>query len=131
MPRCRWRRGLGDAKRELRLHNALGIVHWERGAYAEAVRHYESALRLCRATDDRVHEGLILNSLGVSLYKLRRFDEARIALAEGAHAAQAASEPQLQAHALGTLADVCLASGRLEEALASVDRSIETASHHR
>ena len=114
----------GDAKRELRLHNALGIVHWERSAYAEAVRHYESALRLCRATDDRVHEGLILNSLGVSLYKLRRFDEARIALAEGAHAAQAASEPQLQAHALGTLADVCLASGRLEEALASVDRSI-------
>jgi tetratricopeptide (TPR) repeat protein len=115
---------LRDRTRELAVRNALGIVHWQRGAYAEAVQQYEAALRLCRTLGDRVHEGLMLNSLGATLHRLRRWDEARTALTEGARVSAACGERQLQAHALATLGDVCLASGRLDEAQASVEASL-------
>src|SRR5690606_21980481 len=61
---------LGDRRRELAVRNALGIVHWQREAYGDALRQYEAALRVCRDGSDRVHEGLILNSLGATLHKL-------------------------------------------------------------
>ncbi len=115
---------LGDRQRELSVRNALGIVHWEGGRYAEAVRQYESALHLCRAAGDRVHEGLILNSLGVALHRLQRWDEARTALSESVHVTQETGERRLEAHARAALAEVCLASGRLDEALSSVDASL-------
>ncbi|MEJ7812216.1 MAG: tetratricopeptide repeat protein [Gemmatimonadaceae bacterium] len=114
----------GDRRRELTLHNSLGIVHWERGAYADAARHYEAALRLCRDAGDRVHEGLMLNSLGATLHRLGRLDEARTALGEGVRVTKETGERQLQAHALATLGEVCLASGRLDEAHSSVDASL-------
>ncbi len=115
----------GDQRRLLGIHNALGIVHWQRESYPEAVRHYEAALRICRETDDRVHEGLILNSLGATLHRLSRWDEARQALADGARVAEATGERQLCAHALGLLGEVCLGSGRLDEGLRSLEASID------
>lgn len=117
-------RQIGDRRRELGARNALGIVHWQRGAFAEAVQQYESALRLCREGGDRVHEGLILNSLGATLLKLQRWDEARLALADGVRVTEASGEIQLRAHALGLLGEVCLASGRLDEAKRSLEQSI-------
>jgi tetratricopeptide (TPR) repeat protein len=66
----------------------------------------------------------MLNSLGATLHRLRRWDEARTALTEGARESAACGERQLQAHALATLGDVCLASGRLDEAQASVEASL-------
>lgn len=107
----------GDRGRELAIRNALGIVHWERGAYADAVREYEAALRICRETSDRVHEGLILTSLGASLNKLRRWDEARTTLTDAIRVNTASGEQQLLGHALSALADVCIGRGRFEEAL--------------
>ena len=115
----------GDRTRELSVRNSLGIVHWERGAYADAVRQYEVALRICRETHDTVHEGLILNSLGASLHRLQRWDEARTVLGDAVRVTAAAGERQLQAHALGLLGEVCLAVGRLPDARAHVDASLE------
>lgn len=106
----------GDRARELAIGNALGIVHWQRGAYAEAVREYEAALRICRETSDTVHEGLILNSLGASLNKLRRWDEARTALTEAVRVTTATGEQQLLGHALSALADVCIGRGQYLDA---------------
>lgn len=116
---------LGDRKRELAVRNAIGIVHWLRGAYADAVRQYEAALRLCREMGDRVHEGLILNSLGATLHKLRRWDEARTTLSEAVRVSDATGERQLRAHAFALLGDVCLASGRHDEALLDFEASLE------
>jgi tetratricopeptide (TPR) repeat protein len=113
-----------DRKRELGVRNGLGIIHWQRGAYADALREYEAALRLCHACGDRVHEGLILNSLGATLHRLRRWDEARTALTDAVRVAEAAAEHQLRAYALATLAEVCLASGRVDEARANAEASL-------
>jgi len=114
----------GDRQRELAVRNGLGIVHWQRGAYVDALREYESALRLCHERGDHVHAGLILNSLGATLHRLRRWDEARTILAEAVRVADDTGERQLRAYALATLADVCLASGRLDEARASAEASL-------
>ncbi len=106
-----------DRARELAIRNSLGIVHWQRGAYAEAVREYEAALRICRETSDRVHEGLILNSLGASLNKLRRWDEALTTLTDAVRVNTASGEQALLGHALSALADVCIGRARFSEAL--------------
>jgi tetratricopeptide (TPR) repeat protein len=115
---------LGDRKRELAVRNALGIVHWQRGAYSDALQQYEAALRVCRETGDRVHEGLALNSLAATLLKLRRWDEARTILLESVHVCTGTGEHRLRAHALAMLGDVCFASGRLDEALLHFDVSL-------
>ena len=107
----------GDRARELAICNALGIVHWQRAAYAEAVREYEAALRICRETSDRVHEGLILNSLGASLNKLRRWDEARTTLTDAVRVNTESSEQQLLGHALSALADACMGREQFTESL--------------
>ncbi len=115
---------VGDRARELTVRNALGIVHWQRGEYREAVSHYEVALKICRENADRVHEALILNSLGASLHQLKRWDEARTALVEAVRSTEHTGELQLRAYAYATLGDVAIASGRLEEAVERYTQSL-------
>ncbi len=114
----------GDRARELAIRNSLGIVYWQRADYGEAVREYETALRICRETTDLVHEGLILCSLGASLGKLRRWDEARTALNEAIRVTAIAGEQQLLGHARSALADVCVRCGRLREAQEQLDAAL-------
>ena len=58
---------IGERPREATIHNVLGILEWERGSYASALRHYESALALVRGSGIRADEAVILNSLGACL----------------------------------------------------------------
>ncbi|HET7697034.1 MAG TPA: tetratricopeptide repeat protein [Vicinamibacterales bacterium] len=112
---------LGAGSRQVALHNTLGILHWERGDFAAAFRHYDAALRLCRLTGDRVHEGLMLNCVGLTLTRLRRDDEARTVLEESVTLNRHTSERRLEAHALAALADISQredARDLLEQALA-------------
>ena len=102
---------LGASARKLALHNTLGILHWEREDYLASFRHYDAALRVCRQTADRVHEGLILNCVGLALTRLQRYDEARTVLEESAELNRETCEPLLEAHALAALADVSLRIG--------------------
>lgn len=106
----------GDLYREGSLHNQLGIVHWERGSYAEALRQYETALRIFRDLGDRVHEGLILNSLGATLCRLLRYEEARTVLEQGLSLNRQSGERLLEAHSLAALGDVYRGLGRLDAA---------------
>ncbi len=81
-------------------------------------------MRLCRQLEDRIHEGLILNSLGATLLRLGRLDEARIALEDGADVNGRTGQRRLEAHSYATLGDVLLESGRAAEARAAFDRSL-------
>jgi tetratricopeptide (TPR) repeat protein len=105
-------------RRTLAIRNALGIREWTHGRYAEALTHYEAALRLVRAQGDRVREGLILNSLGVTLPKLHRFDEARAALDASVALNRETGERLLEAHALAAL-------GQLSRTLEQPDRAAQ------
>ena len=81
---------IGERAREAAIRNTLGILEWERGGYAAALRHYESALALVRGQGKRAHEAVILNSLGASS------DQARPA-GRGAHGSR--GEPGAQPRA--------------------------------
>jgi tetratricopeptide (TPR) repeat protein/class 3 adenylate cyclase len=115
---------LGNASRRLALHNTLGILHWERGAHLDALGHYDAALRLCRETGDRVHEGLMLNSMGVTLTRLQRYDEARTVLEESVALNRETRERLLEAHALAALAEVSLCLGARPAAIDCLDAAL-------
>ncbi|HEX5435812.1 MAG TPA: tetratricopeptide repeat protein [Gemmatimonadaceae bacterium] len=106
----------GEQRREGSMRNQLGILHWERGRYAEALRQYEAAVRVFRDLGDLVHEGLMLNSLGVTLCRLRRYEEARTVLEQGLAVNRQSAQRLLQAHSLAALGEVYFAIGRLDEA---------------
>jgi tetratricopeptide (TPR) repeat protein/class 3 adenylate cyclase len=115
----------GGLCREGSLHNQLGIVHWERGSYAEALRQYEMALRIFRDLGDRVHEGLILNSLGATLSRLLRYEEARTVLEQGLVINRETGERLLEAHSLAALGDVYQGIGRLDAASEQYTSALE------
>jgi len=115
-----------DAKQsEASLRNTYGILEWESGAYSRALGHYERLLWLARQLADRPCEGLALNSLGVTLSRLSRHEEARTVLEESIALNESSGAQLLQAHALSALADVYEASGRPEAAADSRERSLE------
>jgi serine/threonine protein kinase/predicted ATPase len=115
---------LGRTDRLLPLHNSLGILEWQAGRNERAVRHYEAALLVVRDQHDTVHEGLILNSLGVTLARLDRLDEARTVLEESVTLNQKTGQQVLEAHALSALGGVSRRTGRLDEARQLFDRSL-------
>jgi tetratricopeptide (TPR) repeat protein/class 3 adenylate cyclase/tRNA A-37 threonylcarbamoyl transferase component Bud32 len=116
---------LAEGRRALTLRNALGILEWNRGCYADALRHYEAALLLVRDAGDRKQEALILNSLGVTLTRLQRPDEARTALEESILVCRASGERLLEAHALAALGQVCRSIEQLERAAHHFGQSLE------
>ncbi len=115
---------LGDRRRALALHNALGILEWERGGDAQALKHYETALHLVREHGAPVQEALILNSLGVTLTRLQRPEEARTALEESLARSRAAGAPLLEAHALAALGQMSRAVGQLGRAVLYFEQSL-------
>ncbi|MGI9077073.1 MAG: tetratricopeptide repeat protein [Gemmatimonadaceae bacterium] len=77
-----------------------------------------------RELGDRVHEGLMINSIGVTLTRLQRYDEARTALETAASHNRETGERLLEAHSLSSLGEVYRAQGRLAESQDSFERSL-------
>ena len=115
---------LGERRRELALRNSLGILEWESGHYAEALRQYEIALGQAREMRDRPSEGLLLNSLGITLLRLDRCEEARTVLESSVALNKETGEQMLEAHALTVLGDVRRARGAFDEARDCFERSL-------
>lgn len=78
--------------------------------------HYEIALVQARELHDRASEGLLLNSLGVTLARLDRCEEARTVLEQSVALNRDSGEKLLEAHALAALGDVRRARGALDAA---------------
>ncbi|MDB6159813.1 MAG: hypothetical protein JWO04_3519 [Gammaproteobacteria bacterium] len=116
---------LGEERREAGLRNTLGILEWESCHYAQALQHYEIALAQLRRVGDRVHEGLALNSLAVTLARLNRHDEARTVLEESVRLNRETGERLLEAHALAALGNVHVAGRRFAAAVECFGQSLE------
>jgi tetratricopeptide (TPR) repeat protein len=97
---------IGEHAREFAIRNTLGILEWDRGGYAAALRHYEAALTLVRPDGSPGQEAAILNGLGVCLTKLGRPEEARTVLEESLVLSRETGEHQCEAHALAALGQV-------------------------
>ena len=116
---------LGDAHRQGDLLNAMGITDWKRGAYEEALVHYEAALVQYREAGDLAETTLILNSLGITLRCLRRYDEALARLQQAVHAAHQANHRLFLGYAVAAIGDVYQDKGEYAEALSQYRRSLE------
>jgi tetratricopeptide (TPR) repeat protein len=66
----------------------------------------------------------MLNSMGVALTRLQRFDEARTVLEESAWLNRQTGERLLEAHALAALADVSIRLGPPGAAVACLDAAL-------
>jgi class 3 adenylate cyclase/tetratricopeptide (TPR) repeat protein len=113
-----------DAEAEARMRNSLGIIAWNRKDYDGALRHYTRALPILRRLGDAAALGLVLNSIGVTLVRLGRHDEAGPVLLEALGVHQRAGKALLESHAetaLGEIAelrgDPAAARGRYERSL--------------
>ena len=115
---------IGDRAREATLGNVLGILEWQRGHHADALRHYESVLALIRGDANRAHEVLVLNSLGACLTELGRPDEARTVLTESVALSREIGERQLESHALSVLGHVLLNSRDFGRATECFEQSL-------
>lgn len=113
-----------DDRRALALRNTIAVLHWEAAGYGEALSQYEAMLHLCRALGDRVHEGLVLNSIGVTLVRLRRWDEALTVLDEGARVNRETGQRRLEAHSEAALGDALVGAGRAADAVPHYDCSL-------
>jgi len=116
---------LCDAHRQGDLLNALGITDWTRGAYEQALVHYEAALVQYREAGDLSGTALMLNSLGVTLRNLCRYDEALARLQQAVHAAHQANHRLFLGYALAAIGDVYRDRGEFAEALSHYRRSLE------
>src|SRR5262249_14005436 len=116
---------LGESGRALACRNTLGLLEWARGRYADALGHYEAALLLVRDQNDPAQEGVVLNSLGVTLSRLNRPEEARTVLEESLALNRETGQRLLEAHALAGLGHVSRMRGRLDDATRSFEQSLE------
>jgi tetratricopeptide (TPR) repeat protein len=116
---------LGEWRRAIACRNTLGILEWARDRYADALAHYEAASLLARAQNDPLQEGVILNSLGVTLSRLNRPEEARTVLEESVTLNRDTGQHLLEAHALAGLGHVSRTLGRLDRAVKQFEQSLE------
>src|SRR4029453_9273267 len=98
---------------------------WTAGRYAAALAHYEAALLVAREQQDATQEAVILNSLGVTLTRLSRPEEARTVLEESVSLSRSTSQPLLEAHALTGLGHISRMVGRLDHALECFQASLD------
>jgi len=116
---------IGDDERCGALRNTLGILEFERGRYDAADGHYLAAASLFHDLDDRVHEGLMLNSRGVTLTRLSKYDEARAILGQARELNLRTGQRLLEAHSLSALGELAILEGDLQLAKAAYSSSLD------
>lgn len=117
----------GLARAALGVHNTSGIRDWQAGQFERALSHFEAGLRLCLERGDRVHEGLMRNSLGATLLRLHRHEDAIAMLQASVHVTTETGERTLQVHALLTLTRAFMVGGATESARVALAQATQTA----
>lgn len=107
------------------LRYTIGLLHWEFGAYEEALRSFEAAYGDHDAGGDAVRRGVVLNSIGRTLRDLGRLEEAEERLESALALHREAGQPLLEAHALATLGHVHLDRGDPEPAARRFEAALE------
>lgn len=111
-------------------HAALGLAHLTAGDLADAVRHLEEALRLCRAGEIRLLFPHTARYLGRAYALAGRLDEARLLLEEAIEQTKMQSLVPLHAWCAAALALTQLLGGAFEEAEETAGTARELAARH-
>ncbi|HKT36004.1 MAG TPA: tetratricopeptide repeat protein, partial [Nitrospira sp.] len=116
---------LQDFRKEGDLFNAMAVAHWGQGVFDEALRHYEAARDRYSQAGALPEMTLMVNSVGMTLHKLRRDEEAMTQLEEALALAQKAEHRLFEGYALASLGDVCLDRRDMRQARLFYERSYE------
>jgi tetratricopeptide (TPR) repeat protein len=102
-----------DPVAEARIRNSLGIVAWAHGDFERALAEYGRALTVLRGLENAPGIGLVLNSIGVTLVKQHRYEEAEHVLREALEVHRTAHDALLEAHAQTALGEIAEMRGDL------------------
>lgn len=115
---------LGLVAKAAALRYKLANLEWNRGEYEAALGQYEEALDGFREIGERSHVGLLLNSVGVTLGRLGRREEAGAWLKEAIEHNRSAAERLLEGHGWAALGDLHLEAGELDQARTCYESSL-------
>jgi len=125
-PEAYYREALRRAPGDARCNNALGLLLFRRGLFAEAEAHFRAAVASLTKHNPNPYDGEPFHNLGLALMMQGRFDEAYSAFYK------ATWNAAWQDAAFFQLARLASRAGRHEEALDLVERSLlRNARNHR
>jgi tetratricopeptide (TPR) repeat protein len=116
---------IGDRAAEARLRNSLGIIAWTEGDFPRALDEYRRALPLFRDVGDGEAVGLTLNSIGFTLLRLGRHDDAEAALTDAVDEHRTRANELLEAHARTGLGEVFESTSLFDDARAQYQASLD------
>jgi serine phosphatase RsbU (regulator of sigma subunit) len=100
-----------------RLLNGLGVLHMNLGKWEESIRHLEDSLETIEGQNNIVLESKILADIGMYWYRQKDFDRSFIFQEKSLKTRLDSGMVSPAITNFIRLAELCLASGRLEEAL--------------
>lgn len=115
----------GEEPARGRLLNALGIIEFSAGRFAQARQHFEQAREIFRRDGPPAALALILNALGATLRALGRRQEAIGHVEAALHTLDGALEPRLRGHAMALLGDIYRDLGEADMARGWYERSLD------
>jgi len=109
------------------LHRAVGVLHYRRAEYAEAMEEYKKSRAIARDLGDKRGEAVAAGNQGLALMALGRFDEARAEFERNLEIAREIGAPRIEANTTGNLGNLLSFQGREAEAQAYYERWLELA----
>jgi predicted ATPase/class 3 adenylate cyclase len=114
-----------DEGAEARTRNSLGIIAWTRGDFDAALDEYRHALDIFERLQDAAGIGLMLNSIGVTLVRQQKLDEAERTLVRAIGVHRTARNALFEAHANTALGEIADARGDATRAREHYRASLE------
>jgi tetratricopeptide (TPR) repeat protein len=105
-------------------NNGAGIACRDRGDHASAVRHFRTALEAARELKRDELSASVLETIGLSLFRLGQADEAMESLREAASVAARCGARQIEASSLASLANGKMIGGDLYGAIDTFQQAL-------
>jgi tetratricopeptide (TPR) repeat protein len=124
---ARLSREAGEIRLAGMIEQNLGVLANVRGDFVRARQHYEAALEALEEAGDHEGTSWVLNNLGMLHNDLEQPYRAEVTLRRGLAIARGRGDRPLEGILLANLAEGLIATGRWEEASASLDAAFEIA----
>lgn len=105
--------------------NNLGVVHYQAGDKAKAIKVYIEAAEICRNNDLNLRRGRILNNLGIFFRSMKKYESALEKYEEAEELRTELKDTVGLANVLFNKTAVFAKMKRSKEALVSIDKTIE------
>lgn len=117
-------RQLGDRAQVARTTGGIGVMHWLRSRYDDALRHFRTALTISREVGDREEEAVSLINIGLVHKSRGRYDNALDRYREALAVVRTIGDEAGEAVILNNVAEIYRKRGQYDEALPPAQGSL-------